>query len=137
MMSGVREKFIRFMAGRYGVDKLYYVLLVLYLILLVLNLFLPSIVITVLSWGVLLYAFYRSFSRNIPKRYAENQAFLRVWNCITGWFRLTGKRVREWKTKVYHKCPHCKTVLRLPRKKGTHTVGCPKCHQDFIMKVHF
>lgn len=137
MMSGMREKLIRFMSGRYGMDKLYYVLLVIYLILLLLNVFVPSVMITILGWGVLIYAFFRVFSRNVYKRYAENQKFLKLWNRIVSWFKLSAKRFKELKTKVYHRCPHCKTMLRLPRKKGKHTVSCPKCHRDLTMKVHF
>lgn len=136
-MSGMREKWIQFMAGRYGVDKLYYGLLVLYLILFILNLFIPSIVITVLCWSVFLYMFFRVFSRNVSRRYRENQRFLSVWHCIVVWFRMMENRFRDRKTKVYHKCPNCKAILRLPRKKGVHIVQCPKCQTDFKLKVRF
>ena len=32
------------------------------------------------------------------------------------------------------KCPKCKTVLRLPLKKGIHTCKCPTCHNKFEVK---
>ncbi|MFR2916862.1 MAG: hypothetical protein ACLTKQ_08005 [Acutalibacteraceae bacterium] len=40
------------------------------------------------------------------------------------------------KTHVFKKCPGCKAVLRLPRKKGKHTVNCPHCHKNFTVHVH-
>ena len=35
---------------------------------------------------------------------------------------------------MYKKCIHCKTVLRLPLKKGVHTVKCPNCKKRFEVK---
>ena len=35
---------------------------------------------------------------------------------------------------MYKKCPKCKQKIRLPLKKGEHTVKCPKCGNRFDVK---
>ena len=42
---------------------------------------------------------------------------------------------RDRKTHVFRKCPACKSVLRLPRQKGKHTVRCPRCQHRFDVKI--
>lgn len=73
----MRNRLQRFMMGRYGIDKMSQVLSVCSLILVALGIFLR---ISVFYWiGLILigYIYFRMLSRDIPKRYAENQAFLR------------------------------------------------------------
>ncbi|MBE6885419.1 MAG: hypothetical protein E7486_00585 [Ruminococcaceae bacterium] len=136
-MGGLREKLIRFMYGRYGVDQLYYCLFGIAVALIVVNLFVGSLVITLLELGLIVYAYFRVFSRNTYRRSRENQAFLRVWNPVRQWFKRTVRRIKEIKTKRYRKCPGCKMVLRLPRKVGEHRVCCPRCKNVFHVKIRF
>lgn len=136
-MANFKEKLIRFMYGRYGVDQLYYGLFVFYFVLLVFNAFLRWPIFTILMTADLVWMVFRMMSRNYAARCRENEVFLKLWNPIKDFFKLTWNRIRECRTHVYHKCPHCKAVLRLPRKKGAHTVRCPRCHDSFEMKVHF
>ena len=130
------------MIGRYGIDALYKALLVIYLILVVTGSALARVsrpvytVLWVLSLAVLIYAIFRSFSRNIAARQRENAR----WLALTAPIRREGRLLRDkWtfrKTHVFKKCPGCKAVLRLPRKKGKHTVNCPHCHKNFTVHVH-
>ena len=136
-MANFKEKLIRFMYGRYGVDQLYYGLFVFYFVLLVFNAFLRWPIFTILMTADLVWIVFRMMSRNYAARRRENEVFLKLWNPIKDFFKLTWNRIRECRTHVYHKCPHCKAVLRLPRKKGAHTVRCPRCHYSFEMKVQF
>ena len=89
----MKEKFMRFMQGRYGVlDTLGKVLLVLGLVL---AFFAPvfsgdhviGMVFYLLGWGCLIYAYFRMFSRNVRKRYDENVRFLNKTAKIRGWRR--------------------------------------------------
>lgn len=137
MMWRIRESLSRFMMGRYGVDKFSFFLLGTYLVIAVVNMFVRTPVITILELLLIAYVFFRALSRNVYRRGAENTRFLAIWGAVTGWFRRTGTRIREFRTKVYHKCPNCKATLRLPRRKGKHTVSCPKCHRDFQIKIWF
>ena len=89
----MKEKFMRFMQGRYGVlDTLGKVLLVLGLVL---AFFAPvlsgdhviGMVFYLLGWGCLIYAYFRMFSRNVRKRYDENVRFLNKTAKIRGFFK--------------------------------------------------
>lgn len=39
------------------------------------------------------------------------------------------------KDHVYRTCPLCLANIRLPKKKGTHNVRCPKCSNLFEVKI--
>lgn len=126
-----RERLIRFMAGRYGGDRLNNFLLAVIMIIIVINVFVRSIIISIvymLLWGWIIF---RMMSRNIYKRQDENAKFLKLWNPVKGYFKLMKNKWRDRKTHVYKKCPKCKAVLRLPKQKGNHTVKCPKCGNRF------
>lgn len=135
-MGKFKDKLIRFMYGRYGVDQLYYALFIAYFVLMVISAFVRWPLFGLLMLADLVWMTFRMFSRNHAARRKENEAFLKLWNPVKDFFKLTWNRIRECRTHVYHKCPHCKAVLRLPRKKGEHTVRCPRCHDSFTMKVH-
>lgn len=140
-----REKLARLLYGRYGADSLYNALFVFELILLfvgtVLNILgntapvlsLISIVFYLAALGLLIWAIYRFFSRNIAKRRKENEAWLR--------FASQFKRKKkpqlppDTPTHIFRACPKCRSVLRLPRQTGKHQVKCPRCGEKFGVKV--
>lgn len=133
-MENLRNKLARFMYGRYGSDQLNNALLVIYFAFIVLNIFLKSSFIYILATAILFWSCFRIFSKNIFKRRMENEKFLNIWNSIKADNSLLIRRIKEIKTHRFRKCPNCKKVLRLPRKKGNHVVECPCCHNEF--KVH-
>ncbi len=126
-----REKLIRFMYGRNGFDRLCLGIVWTALILSVLNLFIHSFIIWVLEYVLILWCIFRALSKNIYKRQRENQKFLKIWGKIKGFFKLQKNRFHDRKTHIYRSCPHCKSNLRLPKRKGKHTVRCPKCNLRF------
>lgn len=136
-----REKLARFFYGRYGADQLYYALFALYFILWGILLFVGfwpvRLVLSLLQTAVLVFMIYRVLSRNIYKRRRENEAFLKVFRPVKNFFILTKNRIRDMKNFRYRKCPHCKAMLRLPKRKGEHPVVCPRCKQRFTAKVLF
>ena len=67
----MRDKFQRFMQGRYGADELCRFLTALGLILIVVNLFVRSGILSYVVLAILIYCYYRMFSRNYSRRYAE------------------------------------------------------------------
>ena len=126
------------MQGRYGADTLSKVLLVAGLIVVLLSAFLTrnavGMVFYLLGWVLIIYCYFRIFSRNVSKRYAENQAFLAKTYKIRMFFQ---RQKSIWKQrKVYHiyKCPGCKQKIRIPRGKGKIEIRCPKCGTTFIKK---
>lgn len=128
------QKLQQFMMGRYGTDRLNFVLLILSIVLSVFGalLFWP---LTILSYLVLIYVLFRSFSRNIPARQREYQAFLRIWNPVTGWFRFQKQRFSQRREYKYFRCPNCKQQLRAPRGRGKIEVTCQRCRTVFRKKV--
>ncbi|MBQ8894690.1 MAG: hypothetical protein IJ043_09840 [Clostridia bacterium] len=128
-----RDRVARFMYGRYGVDQLGKALLWVYLGLLLLGIFVD--LFQILAIALVVWMFFRIFSKNIQKRYAENQKYLQLTGKVKNWFGLQKKKLADRKTHRYRTCPHCKATLRLPNKKGKHTVCCPKCRKDFEVKI--
>ena len=140
-----RERIARFMYGRYGADNLYNALFGAELILLFAGTILSvlgkiepffallSVVAYGTSLGLLIFAMYRFFSRNVEKRRREN---LR-------WLSFKAKLRRKPKIKlpsdtadhVFRACPHCSSTLRLPRQSGKHEVKCPRCGGRFRVRV--
>lgn len=137
MMWRFRELLARFMYGRHGIDQFSVFLIVVYLVIALASLFTRTYIITILELLLLVYFAFRMLSRNTVKRSAENARFLKIWSAVSSWFHRASARIKESRTRVYHKCPNCKATLRLPRRKGKHTVACPKCGKDFQMKVWF
>ena len=123
------SKFQKFMYGRYGADELYTFLFKVYILLLIINLFVHTKVLTILELLIVTWMFYRFFSKKIYDRNRENQIFLSWKNSVLKpWKRL----VRSYQDRhdfVYKKCSSCKSTLRLPlpMRRGIHHVKCPKC----------
>ena len=136
-MGKFKEKLVRFMVGRYGTDQLYFGMLVLSLILMVVNLFIGSTVVAMVVWLLLALMLFRSFSRNISRRSMENLKFLKLWQPVQNKSSLALRRVKEFRTHRFRTCPSCRAVLRLPRKRGRHTVVCPKCRHSFKVRIFF
>lgn len=116
----------RFMAGRYGHDRLNLTLLVVGCVLCFVQLLVPSgvgVVLTILSEALLILSLFRCFSRNTYKRYNENRKFL-----------LLIDRVKD-RTHRYYTCPKCRQTVRVPKGKGKIAIICPKCREKFVKKT--
>lgn len=140
-----RDKLIRFMYGRYGYDKLSFFMFCAYFAIFIIRTFLAfssSSVIRVISLVLLFFSFallaliiFRFLSKNIYARQRENAVYLRLSKPVKEFFKRTFNRIKYIKTHRYRKCPHCKIFLRLPRKKGKHTVKCPRCGKNFDVNI--
>ena len=130
----MRNRLQRFMAGRYGVDKMNQVLSVCSLILIVFGIFFKVSLLYWVGLAVIIYIYFRMLSKDIPRRYAENQAFLQQYYRLTGWF--TGQKQSMERNKGYriYKCPQCRQKVRVPKGKGKISIHCPKCSNDFIRR---
>ena len=131
----MKERFRRFMQGRYGLDQLYVGMLVLYFILLFFSRWFMPELMTGLMTVVIILAVFRMFSKNIAVRQRENAVYLRIVNRIKRTVKNMVQRLKDLPTKRYRKCPNCRTTLRLPRKRGTHKTTCPQCQTSFKVKV--
>lgn len=129
----MREKFYRFMQGRYGNDRFNQFLMILALVCLVISLFGPNI-FYLFALAAIAYSYFRMFSRKIYARSAENQRYLKMEGRVRGF--LSGQKKELAQRKNYHiyKCPNCKQKIRIPRGHGKIEVRCPKCSTCFIKR---
>lgn len=125
----------QFMIGRRGVDALTFGLLVVAFLFSQLSYFTGLIPLTVLFYLVLAICVFRVFSRNIPRREAENGKFLQLIRPFQNWVSGIARRRREGQYHCFFKCPHCKERLRVPKGKGKLSITCPKCGTQFIKKT--
>ena len=132
-----REKLYRFMSGRYGTDAFYNFLMISDLILIVINSFLSSFWLSLLVLAVIIYATFRTMSRNISARQAENAKYLNAKWKVSSFFKkiFPFNKRNDKKTHVFRICPSCKAKIRLPRKKGPHSVRCPRCQVLFKVQI--
>ena len=130
----MRERMQRFMAGRYGTDQLSKMYLAVTFILLIVSMFSKLSIIYLVALLLLAYTYYRMFSKNVSKMYAQNQKYLNVkYNLVA---KMDARKKRWVQRKEYHfyKCPSCKQRVRVPRGKGKISITCPKCRTEFIKK---
>lgn len=126
-MNNLSASIRKFMAGRYGTDKLSMTMLVTALVLVLVYGFISNagvkMVLWALSYILMFWAIFRSFSRNTYKRYQENRKFLQFFD------RLKDRDHR------YFDCPKCHQPVRVPRGKGKIAITCPKCRERFVKKT--
>ena len=138
--GGFRYRLAGFFMGRNGPDTLYYICFVVSLLALLLNTVffynpICRILFPLLYLGTFAYALFRLMSRNIYKRQKENEAARRFFGMLFRPFRRLYLRVRDRRTHVFRKCPHCRATLRLKRTPGDHIVRCPSCGTRFNVTV--
>lgn len=130
-----KDKAVRFLSCRNGVDSMCVFFMTLSFVLSLVNLFLGSVILWAAELPLMGYAVFRFLSKNVYKRRLENEKFLRLTGKIKEFFRLQKRRFDDRKTHVYRTCPQCKKHLRLPKKKGSHNVCCPCCKNNFSVKI--
>lgn len=129
----MRDRFNRFMQGRYGNDRFNRVLMITALVCMVLSMF-GLDVFYVIAIGLLAYAYYRMFSRKIYQRAAENQKFLQKEQKFRNWLNGQKRNIKQSKTHRIYKCPGCKQKIRVPRGRGKIEIRCQKCGTKFVKK---
>ncbi len=129
----MRNAMIRFMYGRNGMDQLNRALFWVYLAVCVIRAVSinPGPTTRVTIWDVLLWVLaavilFRTFSKNLYKRRAENQKWINWWWKVKN--RSAGAKARHAdKEHKYFTCKACKTICRVPVGKGKIVITCPKC----------
>ncbi len=125
-MNRLRYQLARWMSGRYGGrDVLNFVFLGVSILLDILFMIFRIPILTFASLIPLGIAIFRTFSRNIQKRYDENRKFVNFF-----------KNLAALRTHHIYRCPKCRQKIRIPRKGGkTVEITCPKCHEHFRKKI--
>jgi DNA-directed RNA polymerase subunit RPC12/RpoP len=122
------------MQGRYGVDSLSRFLSIVLLVIIILGMFIRIPLSGTITLVIIVILYWRMFSRNIPKRYEENQKFLQIRDKLLGRFSDFGSNMSQMKDYHIYKCPRCNQKIRIPRGKGHIMVRCPKCGYEFHKK---
>lgn len=129
----MREKLQRFMWGRYGNDRFNQFLMIIALVFMLLSL-MGLRFFYALAIGVMIYAYYRMFSRQTAKRAEENRWYLQKEMKLRGLWQRKKKEFAQRKDYRIYKCPCCKQKLRVPRGRGRIAIRCRKCGTEFIKK---
>lgn len=136
---GFMQKIRQFMYGRNGFDSFSFFILIVALAVSTVNVFMFNYAAKLIMYAVELallgYAAFRILSKNVYRRSSENRRFKFVFDSVKNFFVLTKNRIRDIKTHRYRKCKYCKATLRLKRRRGKHTVRCPKCKGEFKVNI--
>ena len=126
-MNRFKQWLQRFMMGRYGTDKLNMWILGGGLVLCLVSVFIPfplvNLLLTAGSYGLMIWAIFRTFSRNTYKRYRENRRFLMLLD-----------RIKD-RDHRYFDCPKGRQRVRVPRGQAKIMITCPKCKERFQRKT--
>ena len=125
------DKLRRFMIGRYGSDRLGWGLLIGYFIWSMLfgytKLRPVGLIFILLFW-------YRFLSKDVYRRYNENQKFIAITDPFVSKIKKLYSRISD-RDHRYFTCPNCKQTLRVPRGVGKITITCPSCRNKITKKA--
>ncbi len=133
-VKSMKEKIQRFMIGRYGADELSKAQSVVVMILLILSLFGRLGILYWLALALMIYSVWRMFSKNVSKRYEENQKYLNYRYKAAVKIDRMKKHFAQRKIYRFYKCPQCKQKVRVPKGRGKICITCPKCRTEFVKK---
>lgn len=128
----MREKLARFMYGRYGVDNFSKFLMVVSVVLLLISGIFGISILYFIAIVIMIYLYFRMFSKNIQRRYSENTKYLNQKNRIKNIFTHFKRDMNTRRTHHIYSCPNCRQRIKIPKGKGKISVRCPKCYTEFI-----
>ncbi len=136
----MKEKFMKFMQGRNGVDQFSRFTMGVALVSIVLTIFTGTrstlgTFLDLFGMAAIVYTYFRIFSKNISKRWQENQKYLQAMDKLRARFQKEKRMMSQRKDYHIYSCPGCGQKIRIPRggfKKVE--IECPKCHTKFIKR---
>ena len=128
----MREKVYHFMQGRYGMDAFSGFLIGTGLAVAVLNAFFKSNLLMLFSWGFVIFAYTRIFSKNRERCIAQNVWFYNHTKAVRDFMQKEKSRMQIRKTHHIYTCKKCGQKIKIPRGKGKIMVTCPKCRNEFL-----
>lgn len=152
------SKYEAFWVGRNGGDTLGFTSLAIAVILLVINSFANNVILLILIWVFLIYSIFRSTSKNVAARQAEQEKFDsfkdRIFNRKSSGSKSSAQKnsytsakkprkshsgfsknkKKSRSDKLVFNCESCGQSLSVPRNRGTLKVTCPKCGKTTTIK---
>lgn len=129
--KGFEQKLAAWLRGRNGSDELATCAIVVAFILVILNIFVRSMVLSIIALVLMVYSWFRMASKNLEARENENAVFVEFIGPLRPWLRNPAQAMAETRSYKHFKCPECGQRVRVPRGKGKIRVRCPKCHEKF------
>lgn len=132
---GWKEKLLRFMYGRYGIDQLSKFMVTVSFVLCILSIFVGGRMGRLISniiFVLIILIYFRMFSRNIYKRAAENEKYLKLTSKIRQKYNTEKSIAKQRKYYRFYRCPRCNQRIRVPKGRGRIQIRCPKCNEKFI-----
>lgn len=133
MLQELRNRLIRFMYGRNGVDQLNRGLLRLFVVFWLVQSVLVAVtksaalgfVLDIVDWALVGLILFRTFSKDLYRRREENSRYLQwAWRVKNS---LRARRDRRMDTEHKYFTCKCGAVCRVPAGKGRVVITCPKC----------
>lgn len=130
-----RDRIANWMSGRNGMDDLARFESGFVAALLVVSLFSRWGLLYVVALAVMIHMYFRMFSKNVSKRYEENQKYLNFRYQTVVWWNKKKKHFAQRKMYRFFRCPNCKQEVRVPKGHGRICITCPKCRTEFIKRT--
>ena len=136
----MKEKFARFMYGRYamyGQDGFNKFLWVMWLVLLLVSAFMSrkaSTPFVLLADACIIYSLFRMLSKNIEARRKENNMYNYYKSKVMGFFAIKKNEYNQKEKYRFFTCSKCKQRVRVPKGRGKIEITCPKCGNKFVKK---
>ena len=131
----MKEKFRKFMIGRYGVDSLSKFMLGTAVVLLVFAMGFRNNFLNTLACLLVFLCYFRMFSRNYQKRAEENQKFLELKGKAATFLKREKEYFEQRKTHHIYKCPSCKQKSGCRKEKERFVLPARSVTQNLSKKV--
>ncbi len=136
----MKNKLQNFMRGRYGLDAYGRFLSTASLIFVLLGLFLAPLnprfnLLSTLGFVLIIYSYYRIFSKKHSRRAQENYVYYGVMGGVNAKIKRVKDKIAISRTHKIFKCPKCSQKLRVPKNRGKIMITCKCCKAEFIKKT--
>ena len=122
------------MMGRNGVDELARFESIFVWVLLLVSIFSRMWIFDLLAMALIVHMYFRILSRDVSKRYEENQKYVNFrYNAVVKWDKKK-KRIAQRRNYRFYKSPMCRQEVRVPKGHGKIQITCPKCRETFIKR---
>ena len=142
--KNINSKVQEFMKDRNGADRLAIWTFGASMIFMIINLFMPNIICSILGYALFFYCIYRMFSKKNAYREEEENRF----NDFLDRFKPGSKKKKDSgfttrkssnsktydSTKTTFVCEECGQSLSVPKGRGKLKITCPKCNHQQIVK---